>query len=36
MTAGIVASHIAMPTTPVASSEVVWPDNPRPVKICGA
>jgi hypothetical protein len=34
--AGNVASHIAMPTTPVASSEVVLDDRPKPAKIWGA
>jgi hypothetical protein len=35
-TAGMVANHMTMPTTPLANSEVVVPDRPKPLKICGA
>ena len=35
-TAGIVAMNIAIPTTPVASSETAFEDRPRSPKIVGA
>jgi hypothetical protein len=36
MTAGIVAAHMTMPTTPVARREMVFPVRPRDWKMLGA